>query len=87
MKKKEFQEICAGLKRGDILILQIRPHEFMPLKDKTLKPLAHCIFEGANDSFISISFEGTIDEAGNLSTGEKLPTRVNYARIEKIVKL
>lgn len=86
MKKKDFQEITGTLKRGDFIILQIRALTFMPAR-AAAPPLAHCVFVSADSEFISVSFEQTVSEGGIISNGDKLPNRVNYARIEKIEKL
>lgn len=87
MKKLEFQTIVKTLIEGDIIILHIRPLQFMPFRANNFPPLAHCIFIKADREFIEVSFEGTLNEGGELATGDKLPNRVNYARIEKIEKI
>ena len=87
MKKHEFQTICSKLKSGDIIILKIRAHNFLPLRENSFPPLAHCVFRSAEADFINVDFEGTINEGGALANGERLPNRVNYARIESIQKL
>jgi len=87
MKKLEFQQKTKELKEGDIIILKIRPLQFMPFRQYNLPNLAHWVFVSANLEFIEVSFEGTINEAGYLANGDKLPNRVNYARIEGIEKL
>lgn len=86
MKKKDFQEITQTLKSGDSIILQIRALVFMPAR-AAAPPLAHCFYLSSDSDFISVSYEGTVSEGGILSNGDKLPNRVNYARIEKIEKL
>lgn len=87
MKKDLFKQAVAPLREGDIIILTIRAHSFMQKRENSFSPLAHCVFIKANSDFIEVRFEGTINPNGIISNGDKLPNRVNYARIEKIEKI
>ncbi len=87
MKKIEFQQTVKPLKHGDMIILTVRPLQFMPLNSNGFKPLAHCKFIRADAENIEVSYEGTISENGVISTGDKLPNKINYARILEISKI
>lgn len=86
MKKQEFIQIVQTLIEGDVIIVEIRPHNFLPQRENSFPPLAHCVFVKANREFIQVSFEGTINPNGELING-KLPEQINYARIQRIEKI